>query len=207
MRDSFIFYRSFYEALIELENDDKLAVYEAIADYSLNQNLTELKGVAKAIFTLIKPQLDANSIRYENGKKGGRPKTKTKPKRNRNETKLKPNVNVNDNVNVNENDNVNKNVYKNIIDYLNLKTNKNYRYTTKKTQDLITARINEGFNLEDFKIVIDKKIQDQYFIENDYLRPETLFSNKFESYLNQNVKKVKTAEDKSNNLKELMKYR
>ncbi len=207
MRDSFIFYRSFYEALIELENDDKLAVYEAIADYSLNQNLTELKGVAKAIFTLIKPQLDANSIRYENGKKGGRPKTKTKPKQNRNETKLKPNVNVNDNVNVNENDNVNKNVYKNIIDYLNLKTNKNYRYTTKKTQDLITARINEGFNLEDFKIVIDKKIQDQYFIENDYLRPETLFSNKFESYLNQNVKKVKTAEDKSNNLKELMKYR
>lgn len=205
MRDSFIFYRSFYEALNELEKEDKLQVYEAIAEYSLNQNITELKGVGKAIFTLIKPQLDANLTRYENGKKGGRPATETKPKHNRVKTKSKPNVNDNDNENVNDNDN--ENVYKNIVDYLNLKTNKNYRYTTKKTQDLIKARLNEGFTLEDFKTVIDKKIQDEYFIENDYLRPETLFSNKFESYLNQNVKKVKTAEDKSNNLKELMKYR
>lgn len=94
MRDSFIFYRSFYEALIELENDDKLAVYEAIADYSLNQNLTELKGVAKAIFTLIKPQIDeARNLRdykeisrYHWNWKGG---ISTENRLSRNSTKYK----------------------------------------------------------------------------------------------------------------------
>ena len=79
--------------------------------------------------------------------------------------------------------------YKEIIDYLNERTGSNYRFTTKKTKDLIKARFNEGFNLDDFKIVIDKKtmewINDKEM--NKYLRPETLFGTKFESYLNQSV--------------------
>jgi uncharacterized phage protein (TIGR02220 family) len=74
-----------------------------------------------------------------------------------------------------------------IIDYLNAKANTNYRHTTKKTQQLIRARWNEGFRLDDFKTVIDKKVAEWL---NDpkmckYLRPETLFGTKFESYLNQ----------------------
>lgn len=79
--------------------------------------------------------------------------------------------------------------YKEIIDYLNERTGSNYKHTTKKTKDLIKARFNEGFNLDDFKIVIDKKtmewINDKEM--NKYLRPETLFGTKFESYLNQSV--------------------
>ena len=96
-KDSFVFYRSFYESMKELDNKSKLEIYEAIAEYSLNQNITELSGISKAIFILIKPQIDANFVRYENGKKGGRPKeeeTKTKPKRNQNETKTKPKRNL-----------------------------------------------------------------------------------------------------------------
>ena len=76
--------------------------------------------------------------------------------------------------------------YKEIIEYLNDKANKQYRHTTRKTQTMIKARFNEGFNLEDFKSVIDTKSKE--WINTDmekYLRPETLFGTKFESYLNQ----------------------
>ena len=77
--------------------------------------------------------------------------------------------------------------YKEIIDYLNDKAKTKYRSSGKKTQTLIKARWKEGFKLADFKTVIDKKttqwLHDAKMVE--YLRPETLFGTKFESYLNQ----------------------
>ena len=76
--------------------------------------------------------------------------------------------------------------YGEIIDYLNNKLGTHYKVETKKTRDLIKARFNDGFNLEDFIIVIDKKYEDWKNSEQaKYLRPETLFGNRFESYLNQ----------------------
>lgn len=78
-----------------------------------------------------------------------------------------------------------------IVNYLNLKANTKYKSSSSKTKDLIKARFNDGFNFEDFKIVIDKKtaewLKDKKM--SAYLRPETLFSNKFEGYLNQVVAK------------------
>lgn len=85
--------------------------------------------------------------------------------------------------------------YKNIIDYLNLKTKKNFKYTQSNIAK-IKARLNDGFTIEDFKEVIDKKCID-WLNDNEmnkYLRPETLFGTKFESYLNQPIKK-KTLND------------
>ena len=81
----------------------------------------------------------------------------------------------------------NKHIYKDIIDYLNEKTDSNYKSTTKKNKSLIDARVNEGFTIEDFKKVIDIKTKEWINDANmsKFLRPETLFSNKFESYLNQ----------------------
>ena len=76
--------------------------------------------------------------------------------------------------------------YKEIIDYLNEKANTNYRHNTKATQGLIKARLNEGFTIDDFKKVIDNKCA-EWLNEPKmimYLRPQTLFGNKFESYLN-----------------------
>jgi len=112
-RDSIIFYRSFYEAIKELPAEIQAAVYNAIFEYSLNFNQVELQGLPKTIFTLIKPQLDANNKRFENGSKGGRKKanvmeieTKKEPKQNQNETKVEANNNVNDNNNNNSNENV-----------------------------------------------------------------------------------------------------
>lgn len=87
--------------------------------------------------------------------------------------------------------------YKEIIEYLNEKTGKQYRYTTPKTRELIKARWKENFTLEDFKKVIDNKTLEWKDTEFDnYLRPQTLFSNKFEAYLNEDPKVIKYAKKK-----------
>lgn len=74
-----------------------------------------------------------------------------------------------------------------VVNYLNEKCRTDYRATTRKTRELITARAREGFGLHDFHKVIDKKVADW---KDDskmriYLRPVTLFGTKFESYLNE----------------------
>lgn len=86
-----------------------------------------------------------------------------------------------------------KEIFCEIIDYLNSKAETKYRYSSEKTKKFIRARINEGYTIEDFKTVIDKKVLD--WKNSDmatYLRPETLFGTKFESYLNQPCKKATT---------------
>lgn len=118
MRDSIVFYRSFYEAIKEIPLEEQGVVYNAIYGYALDGIEPELNGIAKAIFLLVKPQIDANNTRYENGKKGGKAKgnqnvtevepnsnqnvTEIEPKANQDVTETEPNENVN--VNVNEND-------------------------------------------------------------------------------------------------------
>lgn len=87
--------------------------------------------------------------------------------------------------------------YKEIISYLNEKTGKKLRWDVKSNQKEIKARFNEGYTLDDFKTVIDKKYNEwgrkptkeelQRGI-NDmriYLRPKTLFGSNFDVYLNQ----------------------
>ena len=87
-----------------------------------------------------------------------------------------------------------KELYKSIISYLNEKAGTNYKPTTAKTKTAIKARIAEGFTVDDFKTVIDKKCSE--WIGDDkmekYLRPETLFGTKFEGYLNAKVSKQQT---------------
>lgn len=116
-RDSFIFYRSFYEAISELPKENQANTYDAIMQYALNQKEIELTGISKAIFSLVKPQLDANYKKYENGKQK---KSKKEAKVKQNESKAETNVNDNENVNVNENvnDNDNDNVGDSCVDGL-----------------------------------------------------------------------------------------
>lgn len=120
-RDSFVFYRSFAEAIRCLPDAERVKVYDAICDYALEGKETEEGGVVSAMLCLVKPQIDANNKRYTNGKKGGRPtdqteaeanqeQTKSKPRTNQERTTSEPNVNVNVNENVNANENVNVNV-------------------------------------------------------------------------------------------------
>lgn len=79
--------------------------------------------------------------------------------------------------------------YKEIIDYLNKKTNrpknKYFKASSKTNRKLIHARWKEGYRLKDFKEVINNKCFS--WMNNpemfDYLRPSTLFGPKFDQYL------------------------
>lgn len=87
--------------------------------------------------------------------------------------------------------------YKEIISYLNEKTGKKLRWDVKSNQKEIKARFNEGYTLDDFKTVIDKKYHEwgrkptkeelQLGVKDMriYLRPKTLFGCNFDDYLNQ----------------------
>lgn len=75
MRDSVLFYRSFYDALKNIPPDERLKVYDAIMEYGMYDHDPDLEGVALAIFLLAKPQIDANNKRYENGCKAKKKRT------------------------------------------------------------------------------------------------------------------------------------
>lgn len=123
-KESFVFYRSFYEALQNVPKKHRAEVYEAVFAYAFDARQPSLTGVSRALWELIRPQLDASQKRYENarkgaeyGKMGGRPKKKEENKKplkgyenktlNDNDNS---NVNDNDNYNLNENENENVNV-------------------------------------------------------------------------------------------------
>ena len=133
MRDSSIFYRSFYEAIKSLPESNQLEVYNAIFEYSFNFNEIELTGLSKTIFTLIKPQLEANKKRFENGTK-----PKVKPEKSKTEAKQKQKISKAEaNNNVNNNDNDNEKVNKNKVNEIE---NNNF--------DFKSALISYGFNTE-----------------------------------------------------------
>lgn len=95
MRDSVVFYKSFYESINELPPESALKIYNSIFRYAFADELPELFGIEKALFTVIKPQIDANNKRYENGRKGGRPpkRTETTEEENINHRLLKQETN------------------------------------------------------------------------------------------------------------------
>ena len=82
----------------------------------------------------------------------------------------------------------NKQIYIDIINYLNEKAGTHYLPDTKETRRCIDARLKD-FTEDDFYTVIDKKVQEWKGTEfENFLRPQTLFGTKFESYLNQKTK-------------------
>ena len=98
-RKSFIFFRSYADALEELPDESYVRIMKAISHFALDGEEPKLEGLEKSFFLAIKPVLLNSVKKYENGKKGGRPKsivgekpneTKTKP----NETKTKPNETI-----------------------------------------------------------------------------------------------------------------
>lgn len=83
-----------------------------------------------------------------------------------------------------------KEIYNAIISRLNEEAGTSYRPTSKSTQQHINARLAEGYTVEDFFVVIAKKCAEWKGTDMEkYLRPETLFGNKFEGYLNGKVTK------------------
>ena len=92
MRESFIFYKSYADQLRKLPDEQFATIMKAIFDYALEGAEGELGVIESVIFGLIKPQLDANNTRYENGKKGGEFGSKGGRPKNPTETPNKPQV-------------------------------------------------------------------------------------------------------------------
>lgn len=125
-RDSFVCYKSFYDAIKQLSDEDFARSMRVICEYALNGVEVDIQGVPSVVFQLVKPQIDANNRKFLNGmrgkecgnlgkeygKLGGRPKTpqespqETPQSGGKNPPNVNVNVNVNDNVNDNDNDNV-----------------------------------------------------------------------------------------------------
>lgn len=89
------------------------------------------------------------------------------------------------NINKTENNNNKLLICKEVISYLNLKANKNFKVDTTSHHKFIKARLKDGYTLEDFKKVVDvmsaRWIGTEY---EQYLQPQTLFGNKMDNYLN-----------------------
>ena len=199
-RESMVFYRSFLDTILKIDNPEVgYELFVAVTSYSLYGIEPKLTGMSDAFWTLIKPQLDANLRKYENGKKGarhgikgGRPKTPKKPLNNPKETpkltpkkpldnpKLTPNVNVNVNDNVNGNVNVNENVNinkdKNIFSFENL--------TDKHNQ------IKRDFQIDSFpKLRRNKELNKSFLMWLIYRKADSLFE--VEMHLKAFIKLVK----------------
>lgn len=116
MRDSFIFYKEWKDAIADLPNDMRLEIYEAIIEYGTSGKLPTLKPIANVAFNFIKTGIDRNSEKYsetlerrrEAGKKGGLAKANNAKQdvanlANASDTKQSV-ANLADNVNDNVND-------------------------------------------------------------------------------------------------------
>lgn len=169
MKDSFIFYRSFYESIKNLDKDIQIEIYNAICEYSLNDKQLELSPIANAIFTLIKPNIDNATKRYnasvENGKKGGRPKKNEnlekpnknlkKPSNNLEETKEEPNQNLNVYVDVYEDvdDNVDEDKDEDVYEEIK---KANILSSQPKDEEILKTEFNELWKLYPKKVGKDK---------------------------------------------------
>lgn len=215
--NGFTIYKEYYELITLLTEREQQELLLAITKFMFEDVEPTLNDKQTKIFNNLRRPLEKSKKRSKCGSitksNENQEENETKTKENQKEIKTKSNENQKENeskthqdvnVIVNVNDNVDVNVnkitlaeIKGIIEYLNIKSNSHYKYFTDKTQTLIKARIKDGFTLDDFKIVIDKKCEEWLGTDFEkFLRPETLFSNKFEGYLNQKITaKKKTLKD------------
>lgn len=215
--NGFTIYKEYYELITLLTEREQQELLLAITKFMFEDIEPTLNDKQTKIFNNLRRPLEKSKKRSKCGSitksNENQEENEIEIKENQKEIKIKSNENQKENENkthqdvnviVNVNDNVDVNVkkisleeIKGIVEYLNIKSNSHYKYSTDKTQTLIKARIKDGFTLDDFKIVIDKKCEEWLGTDFEkFLRPETLFSNKFEGYLNQKITaKKKTLKD------------
>jgi len=184
LRDSVVFYRSFYDAIKNIPEADQLKAYTAIMEYAMNDVQPEIDGIALAIFLLVKPQIDANNKRYENGKK---PKvkqavSKSEAKCKQNTSKSEANVNVKENekenVNVKEKDKTYSCAFEELYKVYPRKKEKSAAYKAYK------ATLNKGFSEDELMTAVKryaeeckKEQRDSRYIKlcSTFLGPNTPF--------------------------------
>jgi len=198
MRDTMIFYRSFYEAIKELPPENKIEVYDAIFSYSLDFSEPDLSGISKTIFTLIKPQLDANIKRFENGKKPKQKQkeseTEAKQKQKESETETNNNNNVNNNNNNNKNINVNNDEEENFSpdEFSEEKEKEKAKHflKTAKPSQIDRLRMQHKLSVEHYNEKVDEFVDKKFdWGENSKWKNEDDMVKNFECWLPSNYKR------------------
>jgi len=200
-----------YQAVRNFSNEDAGKLFHTICRYSLGEEIGDLEGKIQVAFNFFKNRLDKNRKNWEktrnerikSGRKGGLAKQANANFAKQNEQTV-ANVAVSDNVR----DSVSVNDIKNSVNNIKNKASPsdavitiledlNKRTKSKKgfsplaqcNQNLIKARMSEGFTVENFITVNEKKVK-QWLHDPEmskYLRPATLYGNKFDGYLNEVV--------------------
>lgn len=212
MKDNFLLKKSQQEVFNQLTDEEAGKLIKGIFQYATTGE-NKLDGYLNIIFIPIKNEIDKNEERYkkvcernkENIEKRWNTKNTTGKSGIPNDTKNTDNHNhihlenkSNSNRGMGEeeekketfkdtdDDGLLSEISKKVIEHLNKIAGTNFRYTSKLNRSKINARLNEGYVLDDFIDVIDKKHKEWQGTEFErYLCPETLFGNKFEKYLNQ----------------------
>ena len=182
MKNSFILYVDTGQQIDTLPDDEAGALFKAIFHYVGEgirpQNLSPAGAMA---FGFIQMQIDRDTQKFEDtcrkraeaGSKGGKKRAENAKQKQANQAD-------------NENDSDNEiNICVSAVRLLNDLSGGSFRTTTKTTQKLIAARIKDGYSLPDIETVIRHKcaVWGESEKMRQYLRPETLFGNKFEGYL------------------------
>lgn len=206
-------YSEYLETLKELSDEEMGRLVRGMLAYNNHGAEPAFQGNERFLWGTVKAKIDRDNAAYSkkcgnlraNGKKGGRPRnsemqmgasetkrfSENQEKANQGQTKTKTKTETKDILNALRSSALPKNpIHSDVVAYLNRVCGTNYRASSQATKRLIDARTNEGYSLDDFKTVIDNK-QSEWGKDSkmrQYLRPETLFGTKFESYLNQRPK-------------------
>lgn len=215
---------SYIEAGRQLPTRERERYYRALVEFVMFDEEPTLSGASSAIFTAIRPAIELSKKRAKAGSKGGTKRaenmasqdfaTKQKPSKNQASNEAKSQVATAIDTYIPITTSTSKRVggsgegepdpkvseaAEEIVAYLNSKLGTHYKPKSKETLKRISARLREGFTVEDFRTVIDKKTASWQGTDMaQYLRPETLFGTKFEGYLNEIQSKPKTLTEVAN---------
>lgn len=138
--DSFVFYRSFLDAINEMNDSERLEAFEAICNYAIYGKDTAVESpIARVLMYSAKPLIDSNREKRENGKKGGRPKIKPKEPDEKTTGFVEKNqwlkkIESNENENVYESESESASVSENV--YENASENDNVSHKTQQVEDV-----------------------------------------------------------------------
>ena len=191
-KDNFLVNLDDYQAVRNFSNEDAGKLFHTLCRYSLGEEIGDLEGKIQVAFNFFKNRLDkyrkkwekTRKSRIESGKLGGLAKQANANFAKQNEQTV-ANVAVSDNVNVSDSVSVNDIKKKAspsdkimiILEDLNkrIKSKKGFSPSTQCNQSLIKARMSEGFTVENFITVNEKKVK-QWLHDPEmskYLRPAT----------------------------------
>lgn len=212
MKDSFILYTAQKAMIDKLTDEQAGKLIKAIFSYvENNEENPELDFALDLVFTSFKISLDKDKKKYEEtceararaGSKGGKQKVAnqakgSKSKQNKQKVANQADYEYEYDSSYEEEKKIKKEndfsfIASEIIDFLNTQSGCSYKANTKATQDHIRARLKEGYTVDDFKKVIASKATEwgNNPKMRQYIRPNTLFAGKFESYLQEALQNEK----------------